>query len=821
MRLTSPGRYLTAILIAAATTCMALANGPDASERGRFSGTVVESVSRQPLDYVNVVLYSPDGERLITGGITDEEGHFDLKDLPLGSYRVTISFIGFKTHTIERVTITDREPHVDAGEILLEADERAVGEVVVRGERDMLTLNLDKRVFVVDRDLSTTGGSALDVMESLPSVTVDYEGRVSLRGSTNVTILVDGRPSQFVSLDQLPSTMIDRIEVISNPSARYDPDGTSGIINVIMKSQRQHGTGVMVNLNAGTGNRYNGSININRRDERLNIFGNYDMRINSNEGRTITNRERIVEQGDTLRQLYQYEEFFRRGYFHNIRGGVDFFVDDRNRLTFMATLNLRDTRPRNYSDVEIFLPVSEVLETSMERQFKGVGTELVLNYERAMGNDGGELVADLFYSATDGDTWREVAVFSEEEPLPRELGYLKSLAPGSLLTFQTDYTRPFSSGGHLEAGVKAILRNLEDDFRFYDEDPITGERTINDGFTNYFLFGEEIYSLYGIYSVPVGRFHLQGGLRAEQHNSDAEQRVTGEEFERSYFSLFPSAHVRYGVDNNSSLMLSYGRRVNRPGVSLLNPFVNYSDPMNISFGNPELKPEYINSYEVGYQYSRERTAVNAVLFFRETNDMISREMTLMGGENQQTTTTFRNLKHGTSYGVELAANHPLAPWWRVNGSFSWFYTRLEDERLADWDHEGDSYMFDLTSNWTIMKRFNLQARFHYHSPMVTAGTITGGGCQQHGGQGVVDEIYYLDLALRTDLLDGNGTLSLRLSDVFNTRGMTMNTFSESFVSTLSRTSQSRVLFFGFTYRFNDYRSRAERERERSLLDEIG
>ena len=286
------------------------------------------------------------------------------------------------------------------------------------------------------------------------------------------------------------------------------------------------------------------------------------------------------------------------------------------------------------------------------------------------------------------------------------------------------------------------------------------------------------------------------------------------------FNVFPSAHVRYMMDDNNALFLNYSKRVNRPGISLLNPFVNYSDPMNLSYGNPELKPEFIDSYEFGYQYSQNRTAFTATLFYRETEDVISREMTLPTGDDIQTRTTFENLQSSVSYGLETTLNYPLFPWWRLTGNFSYFFRELKDERLPDWDHSGDSWMLQASSEWNITDRISAQTRFHYRSEEVTVGRTSGGGCQQHGGQGVLDAMYYLDLGVRMTVLNGDGTISLRLNDAFKSRTFDMYTYGESFTADLARRRDSRTLFIGFTWRFNEYRQRSDREREGSLLDEI-
>ena len=810
------------IFFPAAVAISATESGADdvIPDKGVLTGRVVESVSDQLVEYVNVAIFPAGSEEMITGGITNEDGMFRIENIPEGTYDIRLSFIGFHTSRLEGIGIGGEEPVKDLGTLRIDPTEEMMESVTVTADREMLLLNLDKTVFTVGRDMTATGGSAIDIMESIPSVTVDYDGNVSLRGSGNVTILIDGRPSYFENLDQLPASMIDQIEVITNPSARHDPDGTSGIINVVMKRDRQYGTNGMVGANVGTGSKYDGSVHINHRIDRWNFFGSYDFRIHGMEGYNVTDRDRITGQGDTLRQLHQHEDFFRKGYFNNFRLGTDFFIDEKNTLTFSGAFNLRDTRPRNYSDLDLFLPASQRLNTEMERHFEGFGREYVLNYTRNFDQEGRELMADVFYAATSGETVRDILLDTLGSPDGRQLQSVESSTPGSVITLQADYVHPWNDHSRFELGVKSIFRDVEDDFRFFDVDADTGSESLNPGYSNYFLFSEAIHSVYGIYAFALGSLQVQAGLRAEQHDIDAEQRTTGEEFDRSLRNLFPSAHMRYFVADNHALFLNYSQRVNRPGISLLNPFVNYSDPMNISYGNPDLKPEFIDSYETGYQFTKNRTAFTATLFYRETEDVISREMSLPTGDDIQSRTTFENLQSSTSYGLETTVNYPLFLWWRLTGNFSYFYRELEDERLPDWDYSGDSWMVQASSEWNLTDRISAQARFNYRSEEVTAGRTSGGGCQQHGGQGVLDDMYFLDLGVRVSVLNGDGTISLRLNDVFESRTFDMYTYGESFTADLARRRDSRTLFIGFTWRFNEYRQRTDRDREGSILDEI-
>jgi outer membrane receptor protein involved in Fe transport len=523
--------------------------GIDGSVRGR----VAESISGNPMEYVNIAVFSQAADELVTGGVSAPDGSFRIGDIPGGTYRLRFSFMGFQTLTIEDVRITRQEHELNLGTVILQPGAEMMDAVTVTAEREVLMFNLDKRVFAVGSDLTATGGSAIEILEAIPSVSVDFDGKVSLRGSQQVNILVDGRPSHFVSLDQVPATMIDRVEVITNPSARYDPDGTSGIINIIMKRQRQYGTNGMLSLNAGTGNKANGSVHINQRIDRLNLFSNYDFRLQHMTGLNLNDQDRINSQGDTLAFIRQKEDFYRRGVFNNLRLGADYFIGENRTLSATAAYNLRDTRPRNYSQVGLYIPHYQDVATSMERHFEGFGQEYVLSYTNDFDRNGRKLLADIYYAATRGETLRDIVV----EPVGgalKETKYDQSLTPGRMLSFQTDYIHPLGTNSRLETGVKSVYRHVEDDFGFYDLDPSTGLFEPNPTFSNYFLYTEFVHSLYGIYAGAVGNLQLQAGVRAEQHDVRSEQRTTEEENDRTIRNLFPSFHLKYLPEGSHSFL---------------------------------------------------------------------------------------------------------------------------------------------------------------------------------------------------------------------------------------------------------------------------
>lgn len=780
---------------------------------GTVRGTVTDSRLGVPLEYASVVIHRLSDSSLVTGSITNASGGFEIQNVPYGKYYAQAQFIGYNTITTESFSVNPREQEVNLPPILLKSSTEDLEAVVVTGQRQMISHNLDKRVFNVGQDITTEGGTALDVMRNIPAVEVDIDGNVKLRGNTNVTILVDGRPSNLTSLDEMPASMIESVEVITNPSARYDPDGLSGIINIVLKRQRNAGYHGMLMLNAGTGHKYSGSVNFNYRQDKVNLFTNINLRQFRTTGSSLSDRTSTLPENSSL--LIQDQNFRRGGQFSNLRAGADYFINQHNTLSLSGSLNMRGFNSWEQTQNSNFVPI-ETLSDSYVRENTGDNDfqiyEVALNYRNNGNGNGRELLADVFYSQFNGDfnsqLNQEWDVLPNQPLLPplRETSGTHSNSHN--LTLQTDLVQPVGNGGRLETGLKGIVNTTDNNYNFSVFDSQASFWNTDNLRSNNFIYNEQIYSAYAIYSIALAPISYQAGLRAEQAFTKGQQLANDELIDRNFLNFYPSAHIKWDINEQNSLQLAYSRRVSRPHIRLLNPFTDYSDPLNISTGNPWLEPEFTGSYELGYMLNQQNTRLTATAFHRNTKNVISRYVTLL--PNGVTQSSFRNLNSSLSYGVEGIITQTLTRWWRANINASYFWTQIDGESIPPQAREGYSWTARGTSTWNIGRNLEVQINGNYHSPAVTAGGTNFRFWQSAGGQGRTHEMYWFDLGIRLQVLNRRGTLSLRVSDVLATQRFSSSTFGSNFTTNLVRTHESQVVHLGFSYRINDYRQRRER-----------
>ncbi|PKP38921.1 MAG: hypothetical protein CVT98_04195 [Bacteroidetes bacterium HGW-Bacteroidetes-15] len=786
------------------------AQGAMADFTGTVKGKVIDQTTGVPVEYANIIFYKMRDSTIATGGITNESGEFTIEKVPLGRYFAEIKFIGYNSTHIESFVMSPRQPEVMLGEIkLLQASEN-LEAVTVTGQRQMLQHNLDKKVFNVEKDITAEGGTALEIMQNIPSVEVDMEGNVSLRGSQNVTILVDGRPSTYSSIEEIPASIIESVEVITNPSARYDPDGLSGIINIVLKKKREPGYHAMVMLNAGTGDKYNGTINFNYRQDKVNFFTNASFRQFRMTGETIS--DRITTLNDlTTSSLFQDQDFTRKGQFISVRGGFDYFINNANTITFSGGYNTRGFDVYDFTQNDIIMPDEAQNDSYFRRNIGDNGFssyDFALNYKLSGKNQGQELTADAFFNSMSGAFDNNILQRRTIDLSEDLLEQTNSDFLGNTLTIQTDMVQPIGDGGRLESGLKAMMRLQDNDYLF--------SRLSNDVWVpdpnrnNRFVYDEQQFSAYSIYSNTFGdgKFSYQGGLRVEKAFTSAEQQATNDEpIERDFLNWFPSAHLKWDINAKNSAQVAYSRRVSRPNTRLLNPFIDYSDSLNLSTGNPMLNPEFTNSLEFSYYYNLPKTRLSATIFQRNTTDLISRFVEV--NEDRISMSTFRNIDKSESLGVEGVVTQTLAPWWRVNGSASYYSMKLYSDFLDKESSEGNSWSARATSTWNIGKNIELQVNGNYRSPSVSVGGAMR-FWQSGGGQGRTEEMYWLDLGVKMSVLNKKGSITLRVSDILNTMNFKSETWGPNFTSNIERTRESRVLYLGFSYRINEYRTRRER-----------
>jgi outer membrane receptor protein involved in Fe transport len=661
--------------------------------------------------------------------------------------------------------------------------------------------NLDKKVINVDKDMVSAGGTAIDIMQKIPSVSVDVEGTVSLRGSSNVTILVDGRPSTFTDLDQIPAGMIDKVEIVTNPSARYDPDGMSGIINIVMKKPKDAGYNGMISLNVGTGDKYTGSVNLNFRQKKVNIFANYDFRYFSMKGYTDQNRESTYS--DTSSFLDQHQNSGRRGQFNNFKAGADFFINDKNTLTIVAEYGVRKFRT-NETTHYTALNYLDNPTNYYVRQTNGInsggGPEGEINYKKTFKKKNQEFTSNISFEQNPGDNTSLMAYepyYLDYTPISVDPDLQNSITKSlnTAIIGQIDYFMPLWAGGRMETGYKYSYKNSDLDYLQENKIGGTADWIKDTNTSNNFVYNEQIHSAYLIYSNSIANFKYQAGVRAEYATTISNQKTSGQKFTNNYFNLFPTIHLKYEFTEEHALQLSYSRRVNRPSWRSLNPFINNSDPLNISAGNPYLKPEYINSFELGHLISIKKTSMSTTVFYRQIDHIISRIMTLEPGG--VTYSTYQNLNKGQSYGLEFIVSQQVGKWWKINANASVFGQKFSGTQLTN-------AFKDATYSWTAkinssmaLKVFDLQVSFNYNSAVTTV-TGQGGRFMPAGTQGRQAELYFMDIGVKKDLWKNRISVSARVSDVLKSLKYSVVTTGDNFNQSTLSARESRVLFLGVT-----------------------
>ncbi len=776
--------------------------------KGKISGTVFEANSGTPLGYATVSLYNSTDNTLITGTITDDRGAFELEARE-GSYYITLDFISFQTVTINDIQISRDKSNHNLGSINMEPEAKMLEEIVVQAEKSSIQMQLDKKVFNVGKDLGNAGGSVIEILDNIPSVSVDVDGNVSLRGSGNVRILIDGKPSGLVSfsgsagLRQLPAGMIDRVEVITNPSARYEAEGMSGIINIILKKERKNGLNGAVDINVGLPDNYGASVNMNLRQNNLNLFANYGISYDQHPGSNTLYQE--FYKGDTTFITDQINHRTRGGLSNNLRLGAEYNVNPKNLLTTSFSYRIGNNENNSnivYKDYINNLNNIRNITTRGEVELEDrKNYEYQLTYKRLFGRQGHELTADFqIENSNESENSDLTEKFFTAEYVPTGAPSLlqRSITEeGEKQTlFTLDYVLPFAKDGKFEAGFRGSLRDIENDYLVEEFDDAKWNNLT--GLSNNLFYGEDIFAGYFILGNKVKKFSYQLGLRAEHSTVITDLQQTNEINKRNYTNLFPSAHLTYELLNQNNVQVSYSRRLRRPRMWDLNPFFSFSDNRNYWSGNPNLDPEFTNSFELSHIKYWEKSSLSSSIYYRHTDGKIERIKTI--DNNGNTLTRPENLSTEDAYGLEFTGSVTPYKWWKIDGSFN-FYRAITDGSNLDVSFASDSYSWfsRLTSRFSPTKQTDIQLRGHYHSPRTTA-------------QGKSKANYSFDLAMSQDILKGNATLTLNARDLLNTRRHRSITEGESFYSVSNHQWRGRQINLTFNYRLNQKKQRSRPER---------
>jgi iron complex outermembrane recepter protein len=769
------------------------------SQKGSISGNVIDGTTKQSVDFAVVALLSAKDSSSITGSMTEPGGKFAFKNLNIGNYILRITFIGYDKKFIN-VSLSASKPDVVLSNTTLDVSSVNLKTVTITGEKPMIENKIDRKVFNVGESVMASSGTATDILKQVPSVTVDIDGNISLRGSENVVILINGKPSALSGdsraavLQQLPANIIENIEVITNPSAKYDPDGVTGIININLKKNARMGANGNVTFNAGTNNKYNGQATLNYNTGKLNVSGSYSGRYDYRLANGTTNRvnwdtlnsERIAN-SDT--SIHQVTRSYDRGYSHMGRLGLDYTINDKTSLGYLGSFLYRgnhDVDATNSINKDYQKITIDSSHQTFDQVAHGINADNNLNLTHKFNNPGEDLKINFTRSDSRNDqlnNTKDHHFFNNMENNKRD----KQLSSDGLTSLQADYSLPVNDKIVFETGLKSILEKIDNNLT--TDNLIDSTWVQNNTLTNHFIYKSQIHSAYGTWKQEMGSFGYQAGLRAEYFSRDFQYINTGEHRGKDFYNLYPTLHLQQKIDDHNEFVLSYSRRVNRPGSFQLNPFPRYQNAKMFTTGNPALNPEYINSYSFGHLLKWNKNTITTDLFYRQTTNQITMiQIPVPGTDIMQR--TFYNLNSSTSYGVDLTAIYYINKWWNLNMNGSVYNQSIDASNLnyGISHRRGTLYNAKIISTVSVPGNYSFQLSGFYRSGMLTP-------------QGTMKAFYSADAGIRKDVLKGKGTLTFTISDIFKTMRFAMTSGDLTFNQDQLRTRESRIVFLGFTYRF--------------------
>ncbi len=757
------------------------------------TGKIVEQSTKEPMEFVNIALYQD--STLLKGVLSDKDGAFSIFDIKEGNYFLEISFIGFETIKTPIFSIA-ADVQIDKGIISISPSIHTLGGVEVSEEKSLMETAIDKKIYNVGKDIMSTSGSVSQILENIPSVSVGVDGIVTLRGSANVTILINGRPSSMMrlnsanALQQIPASTIERIEIITNPSAKYKPDGTAGIINIVLKKDTKMGLNGTLTANAGTNDRYNSSISLNYKPGKLNIYGNYGFR-QDYRIRTSTDFRLIRDSSQNLISKYDYNNVANyRPQSHTASLGMDYDINSKNTIgvsgdyfyvdflqTEEANTSISDSseqiinnfnRNRLNNEYEWDKEIAAYLEHKFKKEDHTLNFELNLtdHYEQESNK-----FTSIYYNPSSPNTYDNTIIGQKEKG-------------GEAVV---EYANAINEDVEIEIGYTTEWINQ--DFNFYGERFEDSLNTwIKDiGKSNQFKFGQIINSGYITYAQSIEDFGVELGLRGENADITSNLITLDSVVKQNYFKLYPTIHLSLEMSDNAEVQLSYSKRVERPEGDELNPFPEYDDPRNLYAGNPLLKPEQIHSIELGYQFKNDTfTFVPSIYYkykydgFTEVSKYIN-DTTLL--------TTVENLSSSQYAGLEMIFAWRFKKILTMNLSGNLFYNEIDASNLG-YSKKKSSFAGNLKlgASINITKSTALQLNANYRSSELTP-------------QGKNLSGYSLNLGLRQNLFKDRVSLLLTVSDVFNSMRWQSEIDTPVLYQKTSSKRKSQIVYLGFSYRF--------------------
>jgi outer membrane receptor protein involved in Fe transport len=767
------------------------------------TGIVADRSSKQPIEFTTVQLLHPRDSTVINTAVTDRKGKFVLDKIAAGNYVLRLSFIGYEKVILPVVVKQQKE---DIGIVEIGVLSKNMNEVTVTARKSLLNTSIDRKIYNVSQDIMAQSGSASDILKNIPSVEVDIEGQVSLRGSPDVMILINGRPSPLMGktraevLQQLPANSIERIEVITNPSARYKPDGTSGIINIVLKKNTKLGWNGTAILNAGNNDRCNGSLSLNYKPGKLNLFSNYNIRQDRRIRLNNISREYFDSAGIRSGFYTEDSRSSARPLSNMVTVGADYTVNEHNSIGMSGNYHYRkqtknDVVQKFFYDENYFL-TSNYNRLRYDPEFEKE-KDVTAYWQHNFPKEDHELRVELNVSASDEaeDNHYKNVYYFPLLPSSFDNTLIKQRDNQQELTIE--YSNALSEDSKLEAGYDGSFNQIDMDFYGEYYDTAQGKFVRDDLKSNRFKYREAIHGVYGTYEHSYGAFGYSAGLRLEQVNITGNLVTKDSLISNNYFKIYPTLHLAYKL-KKGELQLNYSRRVNRPDGDELNPFPEYQDPYNIRAGNPKLLPELTHSVEFGYKWQNEKISFVPSLYYRYKQNGFTQVNTRLN--DSVLLTTQQNLSNDQSAGLELIFSVKAGKFLSANLSSNFFYNRIDASNLG---YSSKKSILSMSTNFnataTITKTTMWQVSCSYRSARLTP-------------QGKSFGTFVLNSGIRQDLFKKKVSLILTASDIFKT----LKQKSELTTLYLNQTSvgrrDARIIYLGFSYRFGKMTKKQNEEK---------
>lgn len=785
------------------------------SGKATIKGKVIDEKTNSVVEFATVSLYRLDST-LVTGAITSVDGTFQINNVEKGIYYLKTDFIGFASNYSDKINISQNKQEIDLGTIKLSSFSNDMEQFEFVDEKELFETKIDKKVYNVSKDIGSQGGTGLDALRNMPSVEVDDEDNISLRGDESVQVLIDGRPTSIPAsqlLKQIPASTIERIEVVTNPSAKYNPEGMSGILNVILKKEKAVG----INGNVGLGYTYNdnhgGNVftGLNYRKNKLNIHGNVGGHMGTWSYNGVSNRNYFTDTTYT-QKMTDFGSNDNRNLWYS--GGVDYFVNDKNTIYVEANgwNGVGDRFDNNHYD---YFDEGGVLQSYSDRPAttynKFGGFDINTGWQAKFDSDRHTLDLDVDYEMNPNESR---AKSEENFYLADGTEFMDPRAQNTIsdnnnkeLDAKLDYVLPINDSLEIEAGLRTTIENIDNDF--YSASMTNGVFYPDTNLNNVFTYEQSVYAGYVTIGKQFNKIGVKAGARLENTIIDATLKNTNENNKQEYLSLFPSLHMSYKPkETGGEVQLSYSRRINRPNTWEVNPFTSFTDPYNLRTGNPNLRPEYIDVYELGYLKFWEKFNFNASTYFRQVNDKKQRVTNLT--DDNVFVTMPENIGKTYITGGEATFGYKPYKWWRNNMTANLWSANLNSTTGTNFTKHTYGWRLQYTSNVTLNKGWSVQVRGQYSG-------------KQTDAQGIRAARYSLNFSVSKSVLNKKGRITLNVNDVFNTRAWIFdsnNLGGFSYNTDRRWASQSIRLSFNYSFGKMNFDSQKRQTKNNSANDSL-